>query len=142
MTCRRPTYRTVPHTADAAFEVVSRDRATLFADSVLAFEDLMVGLDAVEAREECLLDVDGVDDGDLLVALLSRALYLFEVQGLVFCEADVTETTAGRVVVRARGEVFDPGRHSVELSVKAVTWHGLACGPCDEGWRAFVTLDL
>ena len=81
MTCRRPTYRTVPHTADAAFEVVSRDRATLFADSVLAFEDLMVGLDAVEAREECLLDVDGVDDGDLLVALLSRALYLFEVQG-------------------------------------------------------------
>lgn len=142
MGAHRPDYRIVATTADIGFEVTAPGRAELFADALLALEDMMVGWASLEPREARTLDVEGIDDGDRMVALLSRALYLLEVDGMAFCEARAVLVSEDRVVVEARGERFDPERHALELAVKAVTYHELDVGPTEGGWRARIIVDI
>ena len=142
MAAHRPDDRIVATTADTGFEVAAPGRAEVFADALLALEDMMVGLGSLEPREIRTLDVEGIDDGDRLVALLSQALYLLEVEGMAFCEARAAFVSEDRVVVEARGERFDPERHALDLAVKAITYHELEVAPTKDGWRARVIVDI
>lgn len=142
MALRRPDYRTIPHTADAGFEVTAPDRPRVFADACLAFYDMVIGLERLQPQEEMVIEAEGVDDGDMLVALLSRCLFLFEVEGLAFCDAEVESISAEGITVRVRGERLVPERHDIELAVKAITYHELEVGPVEGAWRARVIVDL
>ena len=42
----------------------------------------------------------------------------------------------------AWGETIDPGRHRLDVEIKAVTWHGLKLQRETDGWLAEVIVDI
>lgn len=138
-----PSYEIIEHPADVGFEVHAPDRPRLFAHAVLAMFDMIVGLDRIGGELEVELDIEGSDDEDLLVALLSRCLVILEAQRILLCEVEVDGLVGHHLRLRARGETVDPERHPFQMGVKAITYHQLFVGPdADGSWRARVILDI
>jgi len=139
----RPDYVQVAHPSDVGFDVWSTERATLYADAVLAYYDMLVGLVHIEPQEVVTLEVEGSDDEDLMVALLSECLILSETRELLFSEAEVEALQGHRLRMVLRGERIDPERHAFDLAVKAITYHQLHVGQEEDGrWHARVIVDI
>lgn len=85
------------------------------------------------------LDISREDVGMLLVRWLRELLYLQEVEGFVYGEADFDRLDASglHATVTARPQ---PTREIREL--KGVTYHGLEVERDDDGWRARVIFDI
>jgi SHS2 domain-containing protein len=79
---------------------------------------------------------------ELLVAWLSELLYLYEVEGLLFCDFALTEIDERSVRGMAMGEEFHEGRHAIKTSIKAVTYHQLEIKEKDGRWQARVIFDI
>ena len=94
--------------------------------------NLIVPLEAVEAREERKVAVEGVDEGALLVNWVNELLYLHDVEGWVVARIEV-EVVPPRLTARLVGESFDPARHPRGTVVKAATFHNLAIQRDPEG---------
>jgi SHS2 domain-containing protein len=107
----------------------------VFAEASEALAEVLgtAGGGSVELR----LRVEARDVPALLADWLGELVWLAEQDELIFerlIELRVGETVAqGTIMAR-------PGRPAG--LVKAVTYHGLACEPEGEGWRATVVLDV
>lgn len=140
---RMPRYVVIEHPSDVGFELQSPTREILFEDAVLTYYDMLVGLNRIEDREGRVLEVDGSDDADLMVALLSQCLIVTEVDRLVFSEAHLELIDGFRIRMRLWGEPVDKDRHPFELGIKAVTYHELQVARQSDGtWRARVIFDI
>jgi SHS2 domain-containing protein len=125
-------YRFLDHTADVAVELRAPTRDELFADALVAFTDTTTDPATVTPREAVRIEVAAEDAESLLVEFLDELVYRFEVDGMLFREAEVTIAEHGEagdgslhLTAEARGEPYDPGRHPSRVHVKAITWHGL-----------------
>jgi SHS2 domain-containing protein len=145
------TYRFVDHTADCGVEVAAPSLAALFAEAAAAFTDTVTVRETVAPAEERRFELAAERLDDLLVAWLEELLYAFEVDGLLFREAEVevgeganAEAAAGHHLrAIARGEAYDPDRHPVKVLVKGVTYHALVVRrQPDGGWLARVIFDI
>jgi len=137
--------RELDHTADVGVEITAPDAATLFDRAARALRSLAVPgvagsarpADAEEAHTHTL-ELAAADVAALLVRWLSELLYRIDALGLAYDSADIEIEQA---TVRARlreTRLPEPGAH-----IKAVTYHGLACGPRPDGsWRARVIFDV
>lgn len=138
-----PSYRFFDHTGDFGVELAGRDAGALASALARAWLDLFTGapqaVAEVEARE---VEVSGVDEADLLVALGNELIYLFEVEKLLCARFEPTACEPGRLRGVVHGERFDPTRHPVARPVKAVTHHGARCEPHEAGWRGRIVFDL
>jgi SHS2 domain-containing protein len=80
-----------------------------------------------------------------MVEWLGELVYRFEVDGLLFRNAEVRIEESGgrfRLAARARGEPYDTGRHPLEVQVKGVTYHELRVERRDGEWVGRVVLDI
>jgi len=140
---RVPRYVVIEHPSDVGFELQSASREMLFEDAVLTYYDMLVGMERIDDREARTVEVEGSDDGDLMVALLSQCVYMTEVDQMVFCEAHIELLDGFRIRMRLWGEPVDAERHPFELGVKAVTYHDLQVARQPDGtWRARVVFDI
>ncbi len=137
-------WRTLDHTADLSLEGVAPTPEG-------ALEELCSGLltqvtdpQAVEPREGVVLEADGFDSSETLVAVLGELLFWLNVRGWVFRHCEALELSPTRIRLRAWGEPRDPGRHPFDLEVKAATYHELlfAPEPAGGGWRLRVLFDV
>jgi len=156
--------RELDHTADAGIELVAPDLETLFdraarALRVLAVEERpdVAGLEATpehatpetpagessaEARganaTTYMLELEARDAGALLVRWLSELLYRIDTLGLAYEGAEI-EVRDRRLHARIRETPLPvPG-----AQIKAITYHGLECGPRSDGrWAARVIFDV
>jgi SHS2 domain-containing protein len=135
-------YRLLDHVADLGVEIWAPTLEDLFVEGARALFDLIGTLDATRGRIAETIVIKGEDIEDLLRAWLSEILFRCVAQGKVFCDFQVLSLDSQRVKARARGEPFDPARHSFEREIKAVTYHGLEVRQGPEGWRAAVILDV
>lgn len=136
-------YVELEHTADVFLEVTGEDLPGLLEHGLYAFYDTLADLGPVERNETRVLEARGAEPADLLRALLTEALFEFDVSGFLAAAAEVTleEPDWARAVLW--GEPLDRSRHEVRLEVKAVTYHQLSAerGP-DGRWLARVILDV
>jgi SHS2 domain-containing protein len=137
-------WQVLDHTADLALEAWGATAAD-------ALESLCLGLMAqinetgrVELTGEVVIDVDGIDAPETLVSALGELLYWVNVRAWVFSMFEVREVCETRIHLVARGEPRDPSRHSLDLEIKAATYHDLELGPDPRtgGWRARVVFDV
>ena len=139
-------YRFTSHTADVAVELRAASREALFAEALVAFTDTITDPAAVAPEEEHELAVEADDLPGLMVEWLGELVYRFDVDGLLFREAEVRieEAPAGRfrLAARARGEPYDGDRHPLEVQVKGVTYHELRVEEADGGWVGRVVFDI
>jgi SHS2 domain-containing protein len=125
------------------FEAWGATRAEVFRNAGRALMSIIIDLDSVTPRASVPVTAQGRDPAGLVVAWLSEILYLFDAEGWLFGDFEVTGLTDRSVAALARGERFEAGRHQIKLLVKAITYHQLALEETGEGrWRAQVYVDI
>ena len=81
----------------------------------------------------------------LLFELLQELIYCKDAEQLLLriCDIRIEEKDGSyRLDADALGETIDPGRHPLNVDVKAVTLHRFAVERTPTGWRAAVILDI
>ena len=138
------TWTTLDHTADLAIEARG-------GNSYETLDALIEGLLAqitdsrtVRATETVEIIGEGGNLEETLVAVLGEILFRINGRGWVFRDVRATSVAPLRIVLAARGEPFDPARHTLEQEVKAATYHDLFFGPAEQGdtWVARVIFDV
>jgi SHS2 domain-containing protein len=139
-------FEPIEHTADAGIEVRASTRDELFAGAAVALADTVAFVAALEPRLERRVHLEADDTELLLVDFLNELLFLFETEGVLFCEVEVSlsDLGGGRLALdsRLRGEVYDADVRELRTPLKAVTYHGLKVEECGPGWRARVIFDV
>ncbi|MCG7844936.1 MAG: archease [Methanomassiliicoccales archaeon] len=121
-------YRTLDHTADVMVEAFGADLEECFANAAYALTDQMLDASKVRPDLEKYLEVEGHDHESMLYNFLSELLFVFDVTGMVFSKFSV-RLEGDKVLCRAWGEVYDPGRHDPKKEVKAITYHMMSVDP-------------
>jgi SHS2 domain-containing protein len=135
-------YEIFEHTADIGIRVRAESRASLFADAARGLFAVMVSnLDAVQCVEEMSLEIAGGDDEELLHDWLAELLYTFHARRRVLAVFEVQTTPTGLSAI-VRGEPIDLKRHTIEVEVKAITWHALKVESTDGAWLAEFIVDV
>jgi SHS2 domain-containing protein len=139
---RRAVFRLLAHTADIGLEAKAPNCTELFVAAARGFKALVYG--STPARPVLRREVRLVagDRAELLVAWLNEILFLGEIDRLVPAAFEIIELTGQTLVAVVTGEPFDPARHVIERSAKAVTYHRLLVEERRNGWYARVYIDL
>ncbi len=137
-----PKYRQLPHTADLAWRIRGDSLPELFENAAGALTATMTDRRYLRRLEKRQIELESPDREALLVDWLNYLLYLFDVEGFLGREFQVTALTDRHLRATAWGEKFDPERHPEKTAIKAATYHHLEIGPRDGGWQATVILDL
>ncbi|NTW77827.1 MAG: archease [Syntrophaceae bacterium] len=141
-------YRLIDHTADIGCEIFGKTKKELFANSVAALFELMLGrqtlsdADENKALETKSLTVEGIDLEDLFINFLREVLYLFNGEGWVIINCQPLEITNKHIVAHLAGEPYTGTRHPVKMEIKAVTYHGLSVKKTKTGWVGRVIFDV
>ena len=136
------TYRIIEHTADIGIEVEGRDLKELFENAAAALFAIILESGNVTARASKELDLSAPSVELLLRDWLSELNYLHQVEGWLFCAYDFPALSQKALAVKAKGELFDPGRHRLGREIKAVTYHDLSLRPTSSGYTAQVLFDV
>jgi SHS2 domain-containing protein len=135
-------YELLDHTGDLGIRVWAEDVKGIFHEAARALFAIITDLEKVTVRVKRKIMVEAATIDELLVAWLSELLYLYEVEGLLFCDFAFTEIGEKSVTGIAMGEEFDEGRHAIRTSIKAVTYHQLEMKEKDGRWHAQVIFDI
>jgi SHS2 domain-containing protein len=139
---RSPGFRLLAHTADIGLEACAPSRAELFVAAAEGFRALIYGISPAEPRLRREVRLEAGDCAELLVTWLNEILCLSEMSRLVPAAFEIVELTGQTLVAVISGEPFDPARHAVERTAKAVTYHRLVVEERPGGWYARVYIDL
>ena len=136
-------YRFIDHTADVAFEVYGSDLRELIENATLAFYDAFVFLDKLEITETKEVEVEADSADYLLFNWLNELLFLFETEFFAGKDVEV-EVSEEDGVLKAKGTIRG-GRIRPELvktEPKAITFHKFRVERREDGWYAFVIVDI
>jgi len=135
-------FNTIEHTADIGIEVEAESLEELFAGAARAMFSIMVDLDGVSAVLSRDVSLDASDLVDLMFEWLNELIFLVSANRLALCDFEVGSVSSERLVATVRGEEIDPARHSLELEIKAATFHEMVVEERGEGWYARVIFDV
>lgn len=140
-------YEIFEHTADMGIRARAGSLDELFVDAAKGlFSIMLANLDAVRAVEEVPFQVDSDDIEGLLHGWLVELLYTFSARRLALANfrvrIDGNAPIFSGLSGTAWGEPIDPGRHEIDVEVKAITWHALKVEQDAEGWIAEVIVDV
>ena len=135
-------FHLLAHTADIGLEATAANVAALFVVAARGLRAMLFGVSPADesVRLEVRLEADNL--AELMVAWLNEILYLSEQTRLVPAEFAIAALTDGSLTATITGEPFDPERHNVERTAKAVTYHQVVVEERDGGWYARVYIDL
>ena len=138
-------YQFFDHTGDIGVDVRAASLEQLFAEAASAFTEILTEPALVVPRvsEEVGLRSPEVDL--LMVDWLNELVYLFETRAMLVRSARVTLGRDGeehRLDATIEGEPFDPLRHPIKVTIKAVTYHALEVLETAGGWRARIVVDV
>lgn len=141
-----PRFEELPHTADWAVRVFGATRAELFANAGVAMFTLQGAAESSGPTSQHRIEVEAADEEALLVAWLSRLLWLSETENIAFQrfwidQIAVDESGSLHLQALACGR---QGRGEL-AHIKAVTYHDLVMIPPPSGsaepWQARVLFD-
>ncbi|MFA4936442.1 MAG: archease [Candidatus Methanoperedens sp.] len=138
-------YEYLYHIADAKFRAYGSTMEESFENAALAMFNVMIDTKNLKPEQMRQIELTSSDIKMLLADWLSELLYLFEVDGIVFCEfkMDMIENTIEGATLsgRAWGEPIDLSHHNFDTQVKAVTLHELEVQQTDDGFWVQVVVD-
>jgi SHS2 domain-containing protein len=135
-------YKLIDHTADIGLRIYGESLEGLFRNAGFALFDLITDIAMVRPmeRRRFTLERDRVDE--LLVEWLSSLIYIFDTEQLLFCGFPFISIDGCKLTAEAEGELFNPDRHAIRTTFKAVTYHQLEVARRDSTWQATVILDV
>ncbi|MDD2472820.1 MULTISPECIES: archease [unclassified Methanoculleus] len=134
------TFEELEHTADVLMRVRGATLGEVFADAGRAMFHVMYG-PCEDRGIERRLSLEAEDLDSLLIDYLSELLFITDVEDLIFCTFNV-DIQGTRLSATARGEPFDPARHSGGTIVKGVSYSGLEIVKEEEGYVVDIIFDI
>jgi SHS2 domain-containing protein len=134
------------HTADVYVVSYGRSLEEAFENAALATMEVMT--DTKKVKPEILMgfEVEARDLHGLLYNWLEEILIKFDTDGLLFSKIKILKIEEGikGFSLRAEmwGEKFNPVQHPQKTGVKAVTYHLMDIGKCDEKVYLKFILDI
>jgi SHS2 domain-containing protein len=138
----RAGFRLLAHTADIGLEARAPSRGELFIAAAEGVKSLLFGESPAEPTLRREVRLRAGNGTELLVAWLNEILFLCEADRLVPAAFEIVALGETDVAAVITGEVYDPARHVVERTAKAVTYHRLVVEEREKGWYARVYIDL
>jgi SHS2 domain-containing protein len=135
-------FRYFDHTGDLGVLILGSNLSELFAGAAAAMTSVITDRRWIRARELREMVVRGGSREELLVSWLQELLYLFETRGLLFRTFEISMLGDTKLRAVACGEHYDPGRHPIKTTIKAVTFHQLKIEEADGQWRVRIVFDL
>ena len=135
-------YELIDHTADMGIQVRGHDPSQLFANAALALFDIIAGGSHTEPRVELTVAVIGQDWADLMVNWLRECLYLWNGKGGLVHSIKMLSIEEYKLTAILHYDLYAAQRHTVNMEIKAVTYHQVEVGPVRDGWRAQVIFDI
>jgi SHS2 domain-containing protein len=135
-------FNTIEHTADTGIEVEAESLEDLFAGAARAMFSIMVDLDGVEPVLARNISLQASDLAELMFRWLNELIFVVSADRLVLGDFEVRSVCDGRLEATVRGEEIDPAKHSLELEIKAATYHQMVVQEHGEGWYARVIFDV
>ncbi len=133
-------FEEIPHTADVKFRARARTLDGVFSDAFAALMQVIYGEDRHGGLEK-KIHIESSDRESLLADFLSEAIYISEVEGLVFSHAEIT-IDGLRLSAVLHGEHFDPARHSEGTEVKGISYSGLSIRNDTNGYILDIIFDV
>ena len=134
-------YEFFDHGGDIGVALRSGTLRGLFEEASSAFTDSISAVAGIEPKRPEEVDVDAPELDLLLVDFLTELLYRFDTRGWLTraAEVELHEKDGGwSLQGTLRGERFDPARHAVHRSIKAVTYQSLHVHEAEGIWTAQV----
>lgn len=138
-------YEIFEHTADLGLRVRAADLGGLCEEAARGLTRIIAGDPAqIRPLQTETFQVGGEEPAYLLLDWLQELLFAFGSRCMLFSEFAISVPGGhGGLQAVARGERFDPARHTLAHEVKAITYHGLEVRPAaGGGWEATVIVDI
>ena len=135
-------YLILDHPADLGIEARGKTLAEAFGQVAYGLVSVILDPASVQPVESMPVRIEAGDRQQLLVRWLTEVLYLYD--GLKFAPRHfkIERSSSRFLEAQVRGEPFDPGRHTVRLDVKAITYHQLEIRRRASGYGLQVFLDI
>ena len=134
-------FHILEHTADVGIVAHGEDLSQTFANAARGMFSLLADRRRVRRRSRFSVSVEAADLEGLLVTWLEELLFLFETQGVLLTDFQISHLDSSHLEATAVGEPIDPARHSIKIGIKGVTYHQLRIERRD-GYRAQVIFDI
>jgi len=133
-------FEEISHTADVKIRARAPTLDALFTEAFLALMQVVYGTDRkLGIRKEIRIESDTFES--MVCDFLSEVLFIAEVEGLVFSQAEITIEGMHLTAV-LMGESFDPVRHSSGTEVKGISYSGLVIQKEANGYMLDILFDV
>ena len=133
-------------TADIAFEAYGQSKEEMFIAAADALMNVMVeDLGTIAERLWREVSVEAETLEMLLFQFLQEFIFYKDAEQLLLRAARMRfkeHKGMWMVTARAYGETLDPGKHPLNVDVKAVTMHQFSVSENQGQWKARVVLDI
>lgn len=129
------------HTADVGIRLSRSTRDELFRDAALGMLHIIAPDTDFRPHIDYTVQVTGADNEELLVNWLSELNFYFQTEQYVPVEMEF-DMTAQKLVARIKGDRVDQNEHTVEIEIKAVTYHKIFVTHENGIWKAQVIFDI
>ena len=130
--------------ADVAFEAEAKTLEELLIEGAKATFEVMVKLEEVKPKEKREIAIEAESPEKLFFEWIGELIYLKDADYMVFSKFDVKIKKGQKYVLQgtAWGEGIDPEKHTLNVDVKAITYHHFSVTEEKGTWKAFVILDI
>jgi len=132
--------------ADAAIEIKSKDLKELFTDAAEALTLTMISeLNSIKKTNKKTIYIKAKDLESLLFDFLEILIYYKDAEQLIFSDYSINikeEKTECMLECVCLGENIDYNKHDLSSDVKAITMHKFKVEKTNNGYNAFIILDI
>lgn len=135
-------FRILEHPSDVGLEVWGPDLVEVFRQAAQGLISIIIDPVSVGNRDRRTLTIEGSDSENLLVRWLSEILYIYDGEGFLVSDVEITRMHECSLEATLKGERVDARGRQFRTDVKAVTYHQLKIELANNVWTARVFLDI
>lgn len=134
-------FRILEHPADVGIEAYGETLQELFENSASGLISIIAGSSEIHSGQRLHVSIESTDVEHLLVRWLSEILYVSDAERFLFARADFERISETSLKGFLFGERYNPAKHELQMTVKAVTYHQLKVQR-QGTWSATVFFDV
>ena len=112
-------------TADIGLKVFGYNFLDILENAGLGVFSLIAELSHVQRVISKEIEVTGEYEEEILFSWLSDLIYIFDTEGLLFCDFKGKEISPFKFIFTVTGDKYSDKKHSLLTSIKGVTYHNL-----------------
>ncbi|MHA1975071.1 MAG: archease [Candidatus Hodarchaeales archaeon] len=135
-------YEYFEHRADIGIRGIGRTVEEAFEQIARALFGIMVEIDGIHPVEKQIVEVEGLDYEELLMAWLSELIYLKDVEAKMYVNFEILKMSETSLKAQIYGQKIDFNELKLKLEVKAATWTQLSVRKDGAYWMAQCVVDV